>query len=244
MTDPAAPSDAMRGDLANALEAMTGHRFIDLARLELALTHASARSQSGRDYERLEFLGDRVLGLCVAEMLFAAFPDADQGELSVRLNALVNADTLAQVADDMGVTGLIRTGSDMRDLADARLKNVRADVVEALIACIYLDGGTEASCRFITRYWGQRARSVTAGRRDAKTELQEWTHKTHGETPRYTVIDRRGPDHEPSFTVQVTIDHLPPEQATGRSKRQAEQMAAEQFLVREQIWAADAAGAS
>ncbi|QBK30233.1 ribonuclease III [Roseitalea porphyridii] len=221
------------------LHRVTGHAFADLERLDRALTHSSARARTGTDYERLEFLGDRVLGLCVAELLFAEFRDADEGELSVRLNALVNSETLASVADELGLTPFIRTGADMGDIGSARLKSVRADVVEALIATIYLDGGLEAARAFITRCWTERARHVMAARRDAKTELQEWTHKTFSETPSYRVVGRDGPDHAPSFTVEVRIGKLRPEQATGPSKRQAEQLAATALLIREGIWPVD-----
>jgi ribonuclease-3 len=227
------------------LRTVTGHDFVDLARLDRALTHSSARGRTGRDYERLEFLGDRVLGLCIAEMLFAEFGEADEGELSVRLNSLVNADTLASVADELALTPLIRTGADMGNVGSARLRSVRADVVESLIATIYLDGGLDAARAFITRCWARRARHVMAARRDAKTELQEWAHKAFAETPLYRVLERTGPDHAPSFAVEVRVSNLPPERATGPSKRQAEQLAATAMLVREGIWpAGDGAEAS
>lgn len=218
------------------VETATGHTFSNRQRLARALTHASARDTAGVDYERLEFLGDRVLGLCVAEMLFAQFTLADEGELSVRLNALVNAETLASVADEIGLGAIIRTGSDVDDVQSARLRSVRADVVEALIAALYLDGGLGAARPFIQRYWTERARHATAARRDAKTELQEWAHREHQLTPAYRVIERRGPDHAPSFTVEVSIAQLAPEQAEGGSKRQAEQRAATRLLLRENIW--------
>lgn len=234
-------TEIVSNETLDHLRTVTGHRFIDHVRLDRALTHSSARNQGGADYERLEFLGDRVLGLCVADMLFAQFPQANEGELSVRLNALVNAETLASVADELGLTPLIRTGSDMEHVHSERLKSVRADVVEALIATIYLDGGIGSARAFINRCWAERARHATAARRDAKTELQEWAHKTCGETPHYRVLERKGPDHAPLFTVQVRIAELAPEQADGPSKRQAEQSAATAFLVREAIWPAEAA---
>ncbi|WP_306119767.1 MULTISPECIES: ribonuclease III [unclassified Roseitalea] len=234
-----APAAPVSEQALTRLEAATGHRFADLDRLDIALTHASARGGSGVDYERLEFLGDRVLGLCVAEMLFAEFVGADEGELSVRLNALVNAETLAEVAIEMDLVPLIRSGSDMGDLSSARLKSVRADVVEAVIATIYLDGGLEAARRFIRRYWTERARHAMAGRRDAKTELQEWAHKAHALTPQYRVVSRKGPDHAPSFKVQVRIGDGEPAEASGPSKRRAEQGAATAMLVREGIWPAE-----
>ncbi|MEL6919853.1 MAG: ribonuclease III [Pseudomonadota bacterium] len=215
----------------------TGHDFQNLERLDRALTHASARHRTGTDYERLEFLGDRVLGLCVADMLFKLFPDAPEGEMSVRLNALVNADALAEVSDEIGLHDLIRTGADVRDVQSDRQKNMRADVVESLIAALYLEGGLDAARPFIERYWGERAKQAAGRlRRDAKTELQEWAHKVHATTPAYTIIKRDGPDHAPEFTVRVEVAKLTPIDADGASKRQAEQAAATAMLIREGVW--------
>ncbi|MEO1701605.1 MAG: ribonuclease III [Pseudomonadota bacterium] len=218
------------------IEKATGHKFDNLERLDRALTHASARHRTGKDYERLEFLGDRVLGLCIAQMLFQLYPDAPEGELSVRLNALVNADTLAEVSDEIGLHDLIRTGSDVRNIQSDRLKNMRADVVEALIAALYLEAGLEGARAFVSRYWGERAEATGALRRDAKTELQEWAHKLHATTPHYVIVNRDGPDHEPKFTVEVGVGNLEPIRANGASKRQAEQAAAGAMLVRENVW--------
>lgn len=224
-------------DIARFLEERTGHKFSDPARLEWALTHSSARQQAGANYERLEFLGDRVLGLVVAEMLFATFPKAAEGELSVRLNALVNAETCAAIADEMGLHALIRTGNDIKDLmTQKRLLNVRADVIESLIAAIYLEGGLDAVRPFILRYWGPRSEEIEAGRRDAKTELQEWAHQQRGAQPRYLIVSRSGPDHDPQFTVEVSVAGFESAVGIGRSKRIAEQNAAIEILYREGVW--------
>lgn len=217
------------------LEEKTKHTFRDLARLERALTHASARPSAGSDYERLEFLGDRVLGLVIAELLFRAYPTASEGELSLRLNSLVNADTCAAVADEIGLHEFIRTGSDVKGLADKRLKSLRADVVESLIATIYLDGGLEAAQPFIERYWNARSREINSAQRDPKTELQEWAHQQNGAQPQYTVVDRTGPDHDPQFTVKVNVKGFEPATGIGRSKRIAEQEAAVALLYREGV---------
>ncbi|MEK1852839.1 MAG: ribonuclease III [Phyllobacterium sp.] len=217
------------------LEEKTKHTFRDLARLERALTHASARPSAGSDYERLEFLGDRVLGLVIAELLFRAYPTASEGELSLRLNSLVNADTCAAVADEIGLHEFIRTGSDVKGLADKRLKSLRADVVESLIATIYLDGGLEAAQPFIERYWNARSREINSAQRDPKTELQEWAHQQNGAQPQYTVVDRTGPDHDPQFTVKVNVKGFEPATGIGRSKRIAEQQAAVALLYREGV---------
>ena len=158
------------------LEAAIGHEFAEKERLDRALTHASARTEKGANYERLEFLGDRVLGLCIAELLFSTFGKADEGELSVRLNQLVSAETCAQVADEMELHLFIRTGADVKKTTGKRMLNVRADVVESLIAALYLEGGLEVARKFILRYWEGRAIRADGSRRDAKTELQEWAH--------------------------------------------------------------------
>lgn len=225
--------------LVEALKERTGHAFQDAQRLQRALTHASARGGgSGADYERLEFLGDRVLGLTVAEMLFLAFPNATEGELSVRLNALVNAETLAEIAEEIGLPDLIRAGSEIRTLSGRKRVNLRADALEALIAAIYLEGGLDAARSFVLRYWEPRSRSSGAARRDAKTALQEWAHQ-RGAMPAYTMENREGPDHDPVFTISVTVGDLSPGTGRGRSKREAEQAAAAAVLRREGVWKED-----
>ncbi len=220
------------------LEAVIGHSFVERERLQRALTHASAQvSKSRGDYERLEFLGDRVLGLCVAELLFMTYRDAAEGELSVRFNQLVSAETCAAVADEMELHRYIRTGSDVKKIMASNMLNVRADVVESLIAAIYLDAGLEAARGFILRYWTARASRADGARRDAKTELQEWAHAKHATSPIYKVAERSGPDHDPRFTVIVEIPGVKSEMGTDRSKRAAEQVAATKILEREGIWA-------
>jgi ribonuclease-3 len=218
------------------LEKVIGHAFAEKQWLDRALTHASTGLAKGANYERLEFLGDRVLGLCVAELLFKIFRAAPEGELSVRLNQLVSADTCAEVADEMQLHRFIRTGADVKKITGKRMMNVRADVVESLIAAIYLDGGLEAARGFILRHWESRATRADGARRDAKTELQEWAHAKFGLTPSYRVDDRSGPDHDPRFTVTVEVKGVAPETGVDRSKRAAEQVAATRMLEREGVW--------
>lgn len=224
------------------LEAVIGYQFSEKERLDRALTHSSARSAKGSNYQRLEFLGDRVLGLCVAELLFQTFRDANEGELSVRLNQLVSAESCAKVADDLSLHEFIRTGSDVKKITGKHMMNVRADVVESLIAAIYLDGGLEAARRFVLLHWTARAASADGARRDAKTELQEWAHAKFGVAPKYRTDDRSGPDHDPRFTVTVEVAGLQPETGTDRSKRGAEQVAATRLLEREGVWQQKSAG--
>ena len=239
MSSSLALSDAERA----RLEAVIGYEFNQKERLDRALTHSSARSvKGGGNYERLEFLGDRVLGLCVAELLFTTFKSAAEGELSVRLNQLVSADTCAEVADEMELHLYIRTGADVKKLTGKRMLNVRADVVESLIAALYLDGGLEVARGFILRQWQKRAIREDGARRDAKTELQEWAHAKFALTPVYRVDDRSGPDHDPRFTVTVEIAGIAPETGIDRSKRAAEQVAATKILEREGIWLKPPAG--
>ena len=226
----------LNGANRKALEDLIGYVFTDKDRLDRAITHASARPGKGSNYERLEFLGDRVLGLCVAEMLFRTFREAKEGELSVRLNQLVSAESCAAVSDDLGLHRFIRTGADVKKLTGKAMLNVRADVVESLIAAIYLDGGLEAARGFILRNWQGRAARAEGARRDAKTELQEWAHARFGTTPIYRVDERSGPDHDPRFTVTVEIKGVVPGTGSDRSKRAAEQVAATKILEREGVW--------
>lgn len=227
---------ALSAEDRSKLEELIGHHFADKQRLDRALTHASTGSAKVSNYERLEFLGDRVLGLCVAELLFQSFPAATEGELSVRLNQLVSAESCAQVADELELHRYIRTGADVKKLTGKRMLNVRADVVESLIAALYLDGGLEAARQFILRNWTERATRADGARRDAKTELQEWAHANFAVTPSYRVEDRSGPDHDPRFTVTVEVKGVAPETGVDRSKRAAEQVAATKMLEREGVW--------
>ncbi|KSV95578.1 ribonuclease III [Sinorhizobium sp. GL28] len=223
-------------------ETVIGYQFAEKERLDRALTHSSARSAKGSNYQRLEFLGDRVLGLCIAELLFQTFRDANEGELSVRLNQLVSAESCAMVADDLELHQFIRTGSDVKKITGKAMMNVRADVVESLIAAIYLDGGLEAARGFVLRHWKDRAVRADGARRDAKTELQEWAHAKFGIAPTYRTDDRSGPDHDPRFTVTVEIEGVAPETGIDRSKRGAEQVAAMKLLEREGVWRKNSAG--
>jgi ribonuclease III len=232
----------LAADERSGVEAAIGYVFKDKQRLDRALTHSSALTAKGANYERLEFLGDRVLGLSMAEFLFETFKTANEGELSVRFNQLVSAEACAVVADRLELHKSIRTGADIKKLTGKRMLNVRADVVESLIGAIYLDGGLEAARSFVLRNWKDVAVRVDGARRDAKTELQEWSHARYGVAPTYRVDDRTGPDHDPKFTVTVLVSTLPPETGVERSKRAAEQLAASRLLIRLGVWEDNGSG--
>ncbi|MEM9330972.1 MAG: ribonuclease III [Pseudomonadota bacterium] len=236
------PTDQVAKNPFEQLEERLNYRFSSFGELERALTHSSFRRNSDDrfHYERLEFLGDRVLGLCVADTLCRRFPDAEEGELSLRLNALVKGETLAEIADELKLHEYIRTGGDLKSVTGKRMQSVRADVMEAVIASVYLDGGLEAARDLIAHIWGDRFLDVTTARRDSKTALQEWAHAGQMGTPKYRETEKSGPDHEPVFTVEVKVSGKIACKGTGRSKRLAEQEAARAMLVREGIWNDDA----
>ena len=223
-----------------SLEARLGYQFADYDNIERALTHSSVRKKANCafQYERLEFLGDRVLGLIIADMLFKNYSLANEGELSLRLNSLVNGKFLAEISDELKLHEFIRTGSDLKELTGTRMKNVRADVLEAVIGSIFLDGGLKSAAEFIDRFWGTRLYDDATARRDSKTELQEWSHSKQLGTPKYKEISRSGPDHDPIFMVAVLIEGMKEAEGTGSSKRAAEQAAAGKMLIREAVWKA------
>ncbi|MEM7216481.1 MAG: ribonuclease III [Pseudomonadota bacterium] len=230
--------DQRRKSPFDALERRLNYRFSSHEELERALTHSSVRKDSDDNfhYERLEFLGDRILGLCIADALFNRFPEAKEGELSLRLNALVRGETLAEISDQLELHKDIRTGDDLKNITGKRMQSIRADVMEALIAAVYLDGGLGAVKKLISRLWAERLGDASAARRDSKTALQEWAHSRQLGTPKYREANRSGPDHEPVFTVEVKVEGKLAGRGTGRSKRVAEQAAAKEILTREGIW--------
>jgi ribonuclease-3 len=222
---------------ATPLEKTIGYRFSDEALLERALTHISALKGQGRagSYQRLEFLGDHVLGLAVSEMLFAAFPKADEGELSRRLADLVRRETCADVARVIDLGSALRLGaSEIR--AGGRSKvAILADVCESLIGAVFLDGGYPAAKTLVERFWAERMRKPARPLRDPKTVLQEWAQGRGLPTPEYREVERTGPHHDPLFRVSVRLPERDPAEGKGRSKRAAEQAAAAALLAREGV---------
>ena len=224
---------------ASPLETTIDYRFKDPDLLERALTHISALKGQGRtgSYQRLEFLGDHVLGLAVSEMLFAAFPKAEEGELSRRLADLVRRESCAEVARVIDLGAALRLGaSEIRAGGRSRIA-ILADVCESLIGAVFLDGGYQAAKSFVERYWADRMRKPVRPLRDPKTVLQEWAQARGLPTPSYREVERTGPHHDPVFRVAVMLPNRDPAEGRGRSKRAAEQAAAAAMLAREGVGA-------
>jgi ribonuclease-3 len=198
-----------------------------LARFERALTHGS---QARENYERLEFLGDRVLGLVMAEWLFEQFPGEAEGALSKRLNALVTGPACAAVARAVGVPAHLRLGKQARDDGAADSDNVLGDVMEALIGALFLVAGLDSARAFVRRTWDERVRTHAHAPQHPKSALQEWAAAHNRKPPAYEVIDRSGPHHAPRFTVRVSLGTLAEATATGASKQEAETAAARALL--------------
>jgi ribonuclease III len=243
-------SDAGRGAVAGKrpkfarLTARLGHEFHDFALLRCALTHASAMRGLARDqisYERLEFLGDRVLGLIIAKLLFQRFPEEPEGDLARRLAALVRKETLTEVAGELSLGRYIDFGPGEQEGSGAENPSVLADACEAVIGALYLDGGLTAAERFVVPYWTPYLEAEATPPQDAKTALQEWAQGRALPLPSYHEIAREGPPHDPLFTVEVRVEGQRPATAQGRTKRIAEQAAAERLLA--WLEAADPGGA-
>jgi ribonuclease-3 len=212
------------------LEVVLGHQFADKAMLEQAVTHASATSPARPDNQRLEFLGDRVLGLIVAEALLEAYPGEAEGELAPRFNALVQRDTLAEIATEIGLGVFLHLGRSEAIGGGRRKKAILADAMEAVIAALFLDGGMAVARRFIVAHWQARIDAPDTAPMDAKTRLQEWAQGRGLATPVYTVTGRAGPDHAPRFSIKVALETGEAADGTATSKKQAEQGAAAALL--------------
>ena len=215
-----------------ALEHRIGHSFSKPELLLRAVTHASISSATRPDNQRLEFLGDRVLGLVMAEALLSADHDASEGQLAPRFNALVRKESCAAVAREIALGDVLKLGRSEMLSGGRRKEALLGDAMEALIASVYLDGGFEAAKALVLRLWGKRIGQVDADARDPKTSLQEWAQARGMPPPTYAQISRSGPDHEPIFTVEVTLEDGARETAQAGSKRAAEQQAARTLLAR------------
>ena len=207
------------------LEAALGHVFKDRGLVQVALTHASALE--GQDYERLEFLGDRVLGLILANECFHSYPNDDEGQLSMRLHALARQSALVEIAHEIDLAPLIRAQPGM-DVS--RNKSILSDVVESLIAALYLDAGIHAAETFVLRYWSFETGPISHREKDAKSRLQEAAMQHGLNLPKYRLVERTGPDHAPQMTYEVQLDGLVPVKATAGNRKSAEQQAATMLL--------------
>jgi ribonuclease-3 len=228
----------MRARKYKELEKALGHRFKNQQILEVALTHASMRGGKGKrsDNERLEFIGDRVLGLAIAELLNEQFPTASEGELARRYNRLVRGETCAKVARAIGIgPHLILSVSEAGSGGRAK-STILADAVEALLGAIFIDGGFAPARASVRRLWASTAgEAQTTAKPDAKSALQEWAQGNGLSLPEYVEVERNGPDHAPHFTSEVRIKGKPPARGEGASKRAAEQAAARALLEREGV---------
>ncbi len=223
---------------ATVFEDRIGYRFTDAAMLESALTHISALKGTrnrASSYQRLEFLGDHVLGLVISDMLYRAFPKADEGELSRRLADLVRKETCAEIARTIDLGAAIRVGSSEHNAGARKRPAILADVCEAVIGAVYLDGGYKAAEDLVERLWQVRLQATAQPQRDPKTVLQEWAQARGLPTPVYREVARSGPDHDPEFRVAVQLPAFAPSEGLGRSKRAAEQAAAASMLAREGV---------
>ncbi len=210
----------------SALEQRLGYDFKDTALLKVALTHASA---GGADYERLEFLGDRVLGLVVAEILYTLYPHESEGDLSKRHTALVRAETLAALGRTLDIAGSMVLSNAEKAAGGAENENILSDIVEAVIGAVFLDGGWDAARKMLKPMLDDLIVTMGSVPRDAKTALQEHTQARNLGLPEYTLVSRTGPDHAPEFTVTVRVG-TQSATATGPSKRAAEKSAAALLL--------------
>lgn len=213
-----------------ALQKRLGHDFADPGLLLRAVTHSSMTAPGREDNQRLEFLGDRVLGLVMAEALLRADRAAAEGTLAPRFNALVRKETCADVARDIDLGAALKLGRSEQMSGGRRKQALLGDAMEAVIAAVYLDAGFTAAQRLVLRLWGARIDTVEDDAKDAKTALQEWAQARSLGTPDYVLIDRSGPDHAPVFTIEVRLPGKRSARATAGNKRQAEQTAARSLL--------------
>ncbi|MDD9726972.1 ribonuclease III [Roseovarius sp. SK2] len=221
----------LSGDL-KAFESRLGHEFGRPELLVRAVTHGSMTTANRDDNQRLEFLGDRVLGLVIAEALLESDKGAAEGQLAPRYNALVRKETCAEVARQIDLGQVLKLGRSEMMSGGRRKQALLGDAMEAVIAAVYRDAGFDAAQEVILRLWGDRVTSVKADARDAKTALQEWAQAQGLAPPVYAETARSGPDHAPQFTIEARLENGEAEEATAGAKRQAEQSAAKALLAR------------
>lgn len=221
----------------HSLYEVIGYSFINSDHLQEALTHSSRHVKDGarkkgvfKSNERLEFLGDRILGMVMAEWLFKKYPCEEEGYLSRRLSFLVSRETLAKIANSIHLTRFVSKARIERFTGGAEKKSLASNACEALIAALYLDGGYQAAQSFIYRFWQPYLDSMEEAPKDDKSALQEWAQARNLGIPLYVTVDQTGPDHAPFFIVQVHVTGFEPVEGRGLSKRRAEQEAAHLFI--------------
>lgn len=233
-----------RAEAVRALTAKLGHGFRDPGLLELALTHASvgegavrdARGRPFMDNQRLEFLGDRVLGLLVADRLVRDYPDADEGQMSSRLHGLVDKAACARAAEALGVGEAMRLSPGEAKQGGRRREGVLGDAMEAVLAAVWLDGGIDAARSVFDKAWAaELAAPPSRAVGNPKSALQEWALGQGRALPTYRIVERTGSDHAPTFTVEASVEGYPPLTAQGRSRQDAEKSAAIGLLQREGV---------
>lgn len=217
----------MSAEVAEFVRKKLGHEPNDIQLFELALTHSSV---SGPSYERLEFLGDRVLGMVMAHALYKRYPTEPEGNLSKRYNALVDRETCAENGRAIGVPALVRLGKQAREDGASQSENVVGDVVEALIGALFLDGGFEVAKRFILKLWSADLSNQRRAPQHPKSALQELAAAKGVRAPHYEVVARTGAHHAPKFTIRVSVASFGEATAEGASKQEAETAAAAELL--------------
>jgi ribonuclease-3 len=215
-------------DIEGWAERVLGHRPRDASLFDRALTHSSRADED--DYERLEFLGDRVLGLAIAAWLYELFPDEPEGKLSRRLNSLVARETCAEVARELDLGTYVRLGKQARDDGASDSDNVLGDLVESLLGALYIDAGLDTAVRFVRTIWGERVTGQGRAPKHPKSALQEWAAANDRKSPVYSLANRSGPPHAPRFRVEVEIPGIGSASAEGLSKQEAETEAAKALL--------------
>lgn len=210
------------------LQNLIGYTFKDSELLREALTHSSVKKKE--NYERLEFLGDRVLGLVIAELLYKRFPQESEGDLARRLASLVQGATVAMLAGQIFLADFIVLSDSERDSGGAEKENILADVFEALIGAVYLDGGLPPCRDLITRQWSGVLDSMIRPPQHPKTQVQEWAQGRALPLPAYEVLEQSGPDHAPVFEVEIRVEGFKPLRAQGRTRQEAEKEAANKFI--------------
>lgn len=217
-----------RDDTVAALAGILGHALDAPALYVQALTHGSTGSKT--DYQRLEFLGDRVLGLTIAAALYARYPDAPEGELSSRFNALVSGEACAQVARALDLPALVELGPQAVSDGGRHSDNIAADVMESVIGALFLNAGIDAARAFVLLHWDTMIAGQQAAPKHPKAALQEWALARGRRPPEYVITARDGPDHAPRFRVQAAIGKLASAEAEGTNKQAAEKAAAAALL--------------